>query len=167
LHAKHRKYDQAKREINMICQIEVSLKKEFRDKHGEHVKHEMEELGVKGLASVRYCPVYVLEGEISDYQAERIAARLLIDPITEEFVINPADKKAGAVLASVWFKKGVTDTVSESLIKALKDISVKEKLSVKTGHRFYFMGKPTVDSLKQAAKKVLYNPMIQECRVQG
>jgi phosphoribosylformylglycinamidine synthase len=147
----------------MIYQVEVSFKKQFRDKHGEHVRHEIAGLGVKGITAVKYSPVYLIEGELSRQEAERISSRLLIDPVTEQYAINPAGK--GALSAEIWFKKGVTDTVAESVAKAVKDIGISQPLKIKTGHKFGFQGKTTSAAVKQIAVKLLYNPMIQECRV--
>jgi phosphoribosylformylglycinamidine synthase subunit PurS len=149
----------------MIYQIEVSLKKEFRDKHGEHIKHEITALGVKGVSTVKYSPVYKIEGEISRQEAERISSRLLIDPVTEEYAINQVHAQSGGLSVEIWFKKGVTDTVAESVAKAVKDIGVNESLVIHTGHKFTFKGKVSAAVIKQTALKILYNPMIQECKI--
>jgi phosphoribosylformylglycinamidine (FGAM) synthase PurS component len=159
---------------NMLYQIEISLNPQFRDKHGEHVKHEITELGVKGISEVRYSPVYRLEGNISRQEAERIASRLLIDPITEQYSIIEISSTGRGSRATghdtksveIWFKRGVTDTVAESVAKAVKDIGVKEALKIDTGHKFVIKGKLTAAVIKQAAGKILYNPMIQECVIQ-
>ena len=105
----------------MLYQIEISLQPQFRDKHGEHVKHEIAELGVKGINEVKYLPIYKIEGNLSRQEAERIASRLLIDPITEQYlVIDRQEKpvknaaKEKHISGEIWFKRGVTDTVSGS-----------------------------------------------------
>ena len=155
----------------MLYQIEISLQPQFRDKHGEHVKHEIAELGVKGIAEVRYLPVYKIEGNLSRQEAERIAGRLLIDPITEQYLVidrqeKPVKKPASKDLSvEIWFKKGVTDTVAGSVAKAVKDIGVKEILKIDTGHKFVIKGNVPAAAIKQAAGKILYNPMIQECAI--
>lgn len=154
----------------MQYQIEVRLKDSFRDKHGEHIKHEVAELGVKGIAAVKYSPVYKLEGNLSLQEAERIAGRLLVDPITEQYSVMALEGKtkpaAGKdVVAEIWLKRGVTDTVAESVAKAVKDIGVKETLRINTGHKFTFTGRTTPSEIKQVAQKLLFNPMIQECNI--
>jgi len=158
----------------MIYQIEISLKKEFRDKHGEHVKHDIAELGVKGITEVKYLPVYRIEGNISLQEAERISSRLLIDPITEQYLVvdleDKSYKRAAAekgLSVEIWFKKGVTDTVAGSVAKAVKDIGVKEALKIDTGHKFVIKGNVPAAVIRQAAAKILYNSMIQECKIQG
>jgi len=157
----------------MTYQIEVSLKKEFRDKHGEHIRHEVSELGVKGISAVGYSSVYKIEGGLSRQEAERIAGRLLIDPITEQYSIlqetgprpGQEGREAIARVVEIWLKKGVTDTVADSVSKAVKDIGINEPLKIKTGHKFVFTGKISPVSLKRVAQKLLYNPMIQECLI--
>jgi phosphoribosylformylglycinamidine (FGAM) synthase PurS component len=150
----------------MIYQIEISFKKGFGDKHGEHIKHEISELGVQGITAVKYSPVYKFDGNLSLQEAERISSRLLIDPITEEYSINPENSAKGRILMEIWLKKGVTDTVAESVAKAVKDIGINEPLNIKTGHKFVFKGKVSAAAIKQVARKLLYNPMIQECKLQ-
>jgi phosphoribosylformylglycinamidine (FGAM) synthase PurS component len=157
----------------MLYQIEISLQPQFRDKHGEHVKHEIAELGVKGIDEIRYLPVYKIEGNLSRQEAERIAGRLLIDPITEQYLVidrqeKPVKKtaKEKELSVEIWFKRGVTDTVAGSVAKAVKDIGVKEALKIDTGHKFMIKGKVPAAAIKQAAGKILYNPMIQECKLQ-
>jgi len=151
----------------MIYQIEISLKKQFGDKHGEHVKHEISGLGVKGISEVKYRTVYKIDGELTRQQAERISSRLLIDPITEEYSISTETIKNNKELSvEIWFKKGVTDTVADSVAKAVKDIGIKEALKINTGHKFTFTGKVSLAVIKQTAAKLLYNPMIQECLIQ-
>jgi len=149
----------------MIYQIEISLKKEFRDKHGEHIKHEVSELGIKGDSSVSYSQVYKIDGAISRQQAERISSRLLIDPITEQYSIDTAPGRSGGLSVEIWLKKGVTDTVAGSVAKAVKDIGVAEPLKIQTAHKFLFKGRVSPAVLKQVARKLLYNPMIQECNI--
>ena len=160
----------------MIYQIETSLKKQFGDKHGEHVKHEIAELGAKRISAVKYSPVYQIEGPLSRQEAERISSRLLIDPVTEEYSIQTdqidsrkgqgsSSKESKSLTVEIWLKKGVTDTVAESVAKAVKDIGITEPLKIKTGHKFIFEGKTTAAEIKQIAKKLLYNPMIQECKL--
>ncbi len=53
---------------------------------------------------MNYSPVYLVEGELTRQEAERISSRLLIDPITEEYVVNP-DESSRGLSAEIWLKK--------------------------------------------------------------
>ena len=63
----------------------------------------------------------------------------------------------------MWYKQGVTDTVSQSVIKAIKDLGIKEELVVKTGKKYCFDGKNiTSVKLKEITTNLLANTLIQE-----
>jgi phosphoribosylformylglycinamidine synthase len=62
----------------------------------------------------------------------------------------------------VWYKKGVTDTVSESVIKAVKDLGIEKEIKVKTGHRYRLYGKVSQTVLNNIAMKLLANTLVQE-----
>ena len=65
----------------------------------------------------------------------------------------------------VWLKHGVTDTVSESVVKAIKDLGIIDKVVVKTGHKYIFGGDVTVEKLTKIAKGSLANTLIQEYKI--
>ena len=94
------------------------------------------------------------------------------DKITENFEIKKyseiSDKKLENNSIEVWYKSGVTDTVSQSVIKAIKDLGIMEELAVKTGKKFCFEGKKTdTNKLKKIATGLLANTLIQEYLVKG
>jgi len=152
----------------MIYKIEVSNKKGFPDKHGEHVCHDVKDIGLRGVSGVKYSPIYRFDGDVTGLDITRIASELLIDPITEEYSANTqdaADKQKhakGEHIIEVWLKGGVTDTVAESVQKAVKDLGISTPLKVKTGHKFTFSGSAKAATIKQIAEKLLANPMVQE-----
>jgi phosphoribosylformylglycinamidine (FGAM) synthase PurS component len=156
----------------MIYKIEVSNQKGFPDKHGEHVCHDVKDIGIAGASKVKYCTVYKIEGDVTGLDITRIASELLIDPITEEYnadTQDSADKQKpakGEHIIEVWLKGGVTDTVAESVQKAVKDLGITKPLKVKTGHKFTFSGTATTATIKQIAEKLLANPMVQEYTLQ-
>ncbi|MBN1823360.1 MAG: phosphoribosylformylglycinamidine synthase subunit PurS [Endomicrobiales bacterium] len=145
----------------MLYVVEIKNKKGFPDKHGEHVKHEARELGVKGIESVSYRPVYSFEGGLADTDIEQIARKILSDPVTEEYLINP-EKQKGLIEIEVWLKSGVTDTVAASVAKAVNDIGIQGTPVIKTGQKYFFKGKINQAQAEQIAVKLLYNPMIQK-----
>ena len=152
----------------MIYKIEVSNKAGFPDNHGAHVCHDIKDIGITGVAKVTYAPVYRIEGALSPFDIEKIATQLLIDPITEKYradALAEADKRMpvkGEHVIEVWLKGGVTDTVAESVQKAVKDLGIAVPLKVKTGHKFVLRGSATAAVSRQIAEKLLANPMVQE-----
>jgi len=142
--------------------IEIDTKKGGRDPHGAHIQHDIKEMGVTAVSEVRFYPLYAVEGDISKADIEAIAAKLLIDPITETYRINPSTAPgASSHIVEVWLKHGVTDTVAGSVLKAVQDLGIKKMLSVKTGQKFVLKGKLSKGAAQQLAERLLVNPMIQ------
>lgn len=156
----------------MIFEIEIKTKDGFVDPQGQHTVSDIAGIGIKDISSVKYVAVYRIEGDITDKQATVIAKELLSDKITENFEIKKyseiSDKKLENNSIEVWYKSGVTDTVSQSVIKAIKDLGIMEELAVKTGKKFCFEGKKTdTNKLKKVATGLLANTLIQEYLVKG
>jgi phosphoribosylformylglycinamidine synthase len=178
-----------------MFEIEVCAKKGFKNSHGEHVLSDISGIGIEGITEVEYSPLYVIDGGITPVEAETIALELLSDKITETYICryekqyveeplkigfstSTAVSKTAAIADSVirprtslfvievWYKKGVTDTVSESVIKAVKDLGIEKEIKVKTGYRYYLYGKVSQPVLNDIATKLLANTLIQEYVVQ-
>jgi phosphoribosylformylglycinamidine synthase len=157
----------------MIYQIEISLNKGFKDVHGLNVKHDISYIGIKENPDVKYIPVYLIEGNADLREINNIAKNLLIDPITEHCIIKSVaeknnhaehEKKSG-IEVEVWFKQGVTDVVSESVLKAIKDLGINKEIKIKTGRKYVFTGKISAAVVKQITERLLVNPMIQKYEI--
>jgi phosphoribosylformylglycinamidine synthase len=178
-----------------MFEIEICKKKGLKNSHGEHVLSDISGIGMGGVTKVEYSPLYVIDGGITSAEAETIALELLSDKITETYtchyekqsVEDPLKTGSSAVIVApetaacadsatrphfaffvieVWYKKGVTDTVSESVIKAIKDLGIEKKIKVKTGHKYYIYGKVSRAVLNDIATKLLANTLVQEYVVQ-
>lgn len=151
----------------MIFEIEIKTKEGFVDPQGQHTVSDIAGIGIKDISDVKYVAIYQIEGNITDKQATIIAKELLSDKITEDFFIKKykslEDKKLDKDSIEVWYKHGVTDTVSESVKKAIKDLGIKEELVVKTGKKYCLKGK-NIDTNKKEkiATGLLANTLIQE-----
>jgi phosphoribosylformylglycinamidine synthase len=153
----------------MIFEIAIKMKKGFSNPHTTHLVGDIDGIGVKGIKSVEYMPVYRIDSDITVKQAETIASELLSDKITEEFGINKYnslnDKKIEKHSIEVWFKSGVTDTVSESVVKAIKDLGISNTVAVKTGHKYLLNGDIDDKKLTKIATGLLANTLIQEYKI--
>jgi phosphoribosylformylglycinamidine synthase len=174
-----------------MFEIEICTKKDFRNSHGGHVLSDISGIGIEGVTEAEYSSLYVIDGDITSTEAETIALELLSDKITETYVCRygrrcgewflktgfSADVTVSKTAAcadsvirprsaffviEVWYKKGVTDTVSESVIKAVKDLGIEKEIKVKTGHRYYLYGKISQAVLNDIATKLLANTLVQE-----
>lgn len=151
----------------MIFEIEIKTKAGFVDPQGLHTVSDIAGIGIKDISSVKYVAVYRIEGSITDKQATIIAKELLSDKITEDFEVKKyeriEDKKLEKNSIEVWYKHGVTDTVSQSVVKAIKDLGIKEELVVKTGKKYCLKGNNIdANKLKKIATGLLANTLIQE-----
>lgn len=175
-----------------MFEIEICTKKCFKNSHGEHVLSDISGIGIEGITKVEYSPLYVIDGGITSAEAKTIALELLSDKITETYTCHYKEQsaeeslKTGSVagiavsetttcadsairrprssffVIEVWYKKGVTDTVSESVVKAVKDLGIGKEIKVKTGHKYYLYGKVSQTVLNDIAMKLLVNTLVQD-----
>ncbi len=151
-----------------IHYIDVLLKKSFRDRHGEHVRQEIADTGMQDPPAVKAIPVYRVEGGLSIADVENIAANLLTDPVTETYRVRTGElvPEKGGHAVEVWLKAGVTDTVAESVVKAVADLGIGMPVRVKTGHAYLFATRDR-DAVRRIAERLLANPIVQEYTISG
>jgi phosphoribosylformylglycinamidine synthase len=166
----------------MMSEIEILTKKGFKNSRGEHVLSDISGIGVRNVIKVEYSPLYIIDGDIDSAETERIASELLSDKVTETYIVRPRLKTdsrqySGFISDSneetdpsfsvivVWYKRGVTDTVSESVVKAIKDLGIAKEVKVKTGHKYYLYGEILQSTLNNIATKLLANTLIQEYKI--
>jgi phosphoribosylformylglycinamidine synthase len=147
-----------------MFEIEIFTKKGFKDSRGEHVLSDICGIGVKDVTKVEYAPLYIIDGDINQNEVVTIASSLLSDKITEKFEISSNSDSKNSVI-EVLYKKGVTDTVSESVIKAIKDLGIIKEIKVKTGHKYYLHGNISKTVLDKIAIELLANILVQEYKI--
>jgi Phosphoribosylformylglycinamidine (FGAM) synthase, PurS component len=153
-----------------MYEIEILSKTGFKNVHGEHIHAEVMQLGFKGVKKVEYSPLYKIDGGINSSEAKTIAAELLSDKITETPKVrivkqSETGNTSKYSVIEVWFKRGVTDTVAESVVKAVKDLGIDKEIIVKTGHKYYLYGDISNTVLDNIATKLLANTLIQEYKI--
>ena len=142
--------------------------------HSKAGKKRLESLtafsALKGFSCRRSSPLFRLEGGLNRAEAEKVAVELLCDPVIETFSIDAAPRDPEVFFADVWFKPGVTDTVGESVLKAVRDLKIGsiEKVFAGTRYEFYVRrgGKAGEQNVRDFAERELLNPLIQECKIQ-
>jgi phosphoribosylformylglycinamidine synthase len=151
-----------------MFEIEILTKKGFKDSRGEHILLDIWGIGIKGATKVDYVPLYIIDGDISRTEVMTIASQLLSDKITEKFGISSnssQSRKSKNFVIEVLYKRGVTDTVSESIKKAIKDLGIAKEVKVKAGHNYYIHGNVSRNALDKIAVKLLANTLVQEYKV--
>jgi phosphoribosylformylglycinamidine synthase len=98
---------------------------------------------------------YLLEGELTREQVERLTAELLVDPVAEDgHVTALSEGRDGARAATVLLKPGVMDPAALSVVDAARDLGVAVG-SVRSFRR-YALAQP----LSPAAREVLFRKVL-------
>ena len=163
----------------MEIRIEVFTKEHFTDSIGNEIASEVEHVGITSVDEIRMVQVYLVEGDLSGEDIERVCSELLIDGLTQDYICidgppnQPDGEQAGEIkygtkwqgnnvhTIEVTRKRGVMDPVDSTVVKGIKDLGLIAR-SVKTAKRFLIAGKFTTDQLETIASKVLANKIIED-----
>ena len=150
----------------MLWEVDVSL----RDPAGDHAAREVvagaTELGVAGCGRARTAAGWLIEGDLSRADVERLAATLLADPVTESFV---ADELGAARLVApldglptvvhVLPKAGVTDPAGLSAQAAAAALG--HRVAIRS-LRKYWLPPLEAAAVERLAARLLANDAIQD-----
>ncbi|GHT47152.1 hypothetical protein AGMMS49936_07340 [Endomicrobiia bacterium] len=157
-----------------MFEIEIFNKKGFKNSHGEHVLSDIFELAIRDITKVEYSPLYFIDGDINLSEAKMIAVELLSDKITESCTVrrySDLNSKTvnlhmlSASVIEVCYRKGVTDTVVESVMKAVKDLGIDKDIKVRAARKYYLYGTVSKTVLNIIAIKLLANTLVQEYKI--
>ena len=151
----------------MQWKIEVGYKPTATDAMGEGIKKDIEDLGISGVDYVKTMDMYMIDGDISESDVESICENLLTDRITQVYAYNGslvAQNDAGAWVAEVTYKHGVTDAVGDTTVKGIKDLGISGVESAKTGKKYIVKGSLSEDDIAAICKRLLANDVIQNYR---
>ena len=153
----------------MHWKIEVTKRAGFGDPHGEGILGDIRDMGIAGVERVRSSRVYVIEGELTREDAERIAASLVADPVDEVSSLDGSPlggRGERPVVLSVVRKVGVMEPAAASVLKGIADMGLAAS-SVRIARRYALYGKVTDDELDVISSKVLANEVIEEVIAQS
>ncbi|MCK5270024.1 MAG: hypothetical protein KAJ46_04535, partial [Sedimentisphaerales bacterium] len=148
----------------MIHRIEVFNKPEYPDVHGDEVRANIKQLGIRTIEAVQSMRVFLIEGEFDGEQLGRIGSELLVDPVTEGCQPGRAGAPVGlaqATLIEVHLKPGVTDPVAASAMMAIADMGMIA-LSVRTARKYIVLGTLNEKQKQLIAQRVLANDCIED-----
>jgi len=145
----------------MIWRIEVAEKPGYYDAVGQSVKHDILDLGFKGIKEVKTVQVYLIEGNVSEHDIRKICEHLLIDPVTQNYTYRGTafDERPYKVV-EVAYNAGVMDPVEDSAKKAITDLGLSAQ-TVKTAKKYLIKGNLSYAQIHSIAGKILYNKVIQ------
>lgn len=146
--------------------IEICNKGGIPDVFGMDVMKNIKETGIAGVKDVITAELYCFEGDISLEEMKEIAEEVLLDRVIQKYFIREKEDVSGKqgynFVVDVFYKKGVTDAVAETVSIAIKDAGIKKDLRISTGKRYYIKGDLTKAEIKLICEKVLSNCLVQD-----
>jgi len=128
-----------------------------------HLAQEAKLLGLGHLTDLRRSRYYLISGAFDGAAVERLAGRLLCDPVIERFALSAPAAAPGRRVIEVQRKTGVMDPVEASIIKGAHDLGLQLDL-VRIGTRVEVLGASDADC-QILAWKSLANQAIEEAVV--
>jgi len=147
----------------LLWRVEVTNKEGFFDAVAAGVLADIQDLGVKEVKEVKFVRVFYIDGALDRVAMERVAQRLLADPVVEKFSFGHIAEavKGPARVVEVLRKPGVMDPVEASSLKGISDLGLSAS-SVRTARKYILYGKISDEALSLVASKILANESIEE-----
>ncbi|MDP3142583.1 MAG: phosphoribosylformylglycinamidine synthase subunit PurS, partial [Candidatus Omnitrophota bacterium] len=153
----------------MFWRVEVRDRAQVFDAQGEGLKKDILDLGVGTVSEVRVSSIYSLEGGIFEADIKKIARELLVDNITQEFLVTALKNPLSVIknpfsstrIIEVAYNPGVMDPIEESVLKGIRDLGINSAKSVRTAKKYFIKGKLTEAQFKTVTYKLLCNKIIQ------
>ena len=150
-----------------LWQIDIYPADGFTDRDGQRTSQQISELGLGHDIAVDFARGFLVEGDLQQAEATRIAHTLLSDRLTERAVVAtvgdddltepPGDNPT---LVHVLPKPGVMDPVADSTISAARDAGWKVD-AVRT-FRKYWLPELADDSLGAICRRALSNDSVEQ-----
>jgi len=129
------------------------------------LRRQLQDAGLPAAERAWVVRLFFLEGAISRAQAHRLAADLLVDPLTETFCVrgpeDPWQPPDGACTVEVHLRPGVMDPVAESTLAELRAEGAPVE-AVRTARRYVVAGAVDPTALVQAVRENLSNDCIEQ-----
>jgi len=151
----------------MLWEVDVCL----RDADADHAARALvagaSDLSLAGCTRARSTSGWLIEGELSRDDVERVAARLLADPVTESFTLAPVGDAAlltgppGLPTAlHVLPRTGVTDPAGQSAGEAMRLLGL-QPVAVRSVRKYWLPDLPSAD-VERLAWKLLASEAIHD-----
>ena len=126
----------------------------------------LREAGLRDVAEATVSRLFYLEGGLDRADAGRIAAELLLDPVTEiAVVVGVGDAlppvEAGVVAFEIHLRPGVMDPVADSTLAELRAAGFRVD-RVRTARRYLVRGQVSDREVLEAVGRVLANDCIEQ-----
>ncbi|HXZ03496.1 MAG TPA: phosphoribosylformylglycinamidine synthase subunit PurS, partial [Ktedonobacteraceae bacterium] len=159
-----------------LYQVEVRASAEQYDIQAQQVAREILKLPsihLPSLTAISTSPtpltintsqLYYLTGQLTSTQIDQLTRQLLLDPVTQEIELaRKPENSVTAYIVDIFFHKGVTDTLAESVLTGASMLGITTLEHVEIIRRYIFDKRLTEEEVSYIAKTLLYNPVIQNC----
>lgn len=150
-----------------LWEVDIYPAAEEVDRSGQAIASDAAELGIVDQIEVDAVRGYLIEGELSAEQAQKLASQLLSDPLVERTLVGPvgadtltAAPRGQSTLVHVMPKPGVMDPVAQSTLAAIQDLGLPAK-AVRTFKK-YWLSDLAAHQLESLCRKVLANDSIEQ-----
>src|SRR5262249_991557 len=155
----------------MLWEIEIYQAAHSVDREAARVADQCRALRLSSIREVRAARSFILQGNLSPAQIEKIAAGFLADTVVETYSVHTLQTDSPPIpnsalrtphsLLNVLYKPGVTDNVADSVKAALVELEYNVT-AVRTCQQYWFNADAAEIELKGIAGKVVANDAIQQ-----
>ena len=149
----------------VIHRVEVRPRRGHHDPRGQSVQRAIESLGLaRQPKRVEHAAVYLIEGDLSTQEMDRVANELLADCVTQSAEVHASNRASrpsvapGSAVVEVHPLPGVTDPRAESVQAAILALTGRV-VKVRTGDRYDLHGVDKVVA-KTVGERLLANHVI-------
>lgn len=147
----------------MLWEVEILPSADSRDHEGQRVLADARSLGIESLTEVRSARSFLIQGELSEAEAQQAAELLLCDGVVEQFRIQalPAsDRSTDVTCRNVLLHPGVTDSVADNARTALQQQNLNVS-AVATCRKYWLTGELSEIDQQRVSSRVLANDAIE------
>lgn len=146
------------------ARIEVSEKQGIYDALKQSLIRDIKDMGIRCVEDVECIQVYTLCGDFSQNDIKRVSEELLADKVSQRYNYSAGIKMPlsdDTHVIEIAYNPGVMDPVSQSAIKAVRDMGVHGVESIITSKKYIIKGPVSEKYLKEIRERLLYNKVIQ------
>ncbi|MEF3279847.1 MAG: hypothetical protein K6357_02620 [Elusimicrobiota bacterium] len=145
--------------------IEVFTKDEF-DRESKNISESFFSFSqIKG--NIKFSKIYDIKAEEKEEYFKKIAEDILVDPVVEYYILGEKTPRPFNfnVSIEVWFKKGVTDVVGESVKNIIGVYGMRMPDDAQSARCYYFSLKADKNILKEFIYENFANELINDIRL--
>ncbi len=151
----------------MIWRIEIKDKDGQFDSLGSGVHRDILDLGIDTVDAVHVLLVYMIDGDLTAVEVERVCRELLVDLVVQDYRFDDKPfsksfvKAVNAHTIEVAYNPGVMDPVEASALKGIRDLGLSGVKAIRTARQFVIEGELSDKQIEFIKDKALLNKIVQ------